>query len=260
MAEDVVAEVMRDYIHRLASEGTRVDGRKIDEMRPLQITKGLIKSAEGSAQVNLGDTTVITGIKVIAGTPYPDRPNAGTLSTSVELVPLASPTFETGPPRPNNIELARVVDRGIRESGMIPFDKLCITPKEKVWIVWADIHAIDYDGNLFDAASYATAAALACTKIPWSKVDPNRKDEPLPVQSWPVSLTCAKIRNELFVDPGLEEERIAEARLTVAMDEDDSIRAMQKGIGGALTTEEVERVLDHCARLGPGVRSKIRGT
>jgi exosome complex component RRP42 len=259
MAEDVVAEVMRDYIHRLASEGTRVDGRKIDEMRSLQVTKGLIKSAEGSAQVNLGDTTVITGVKVLAGTPYPDRPDQGTLSTSVELVPLASPTFEAGPPRPNNIELARVVDRGIRESGMIPFDKLCITPKEKVWVVWVDIHAIDYDGNLFDAASYATAAALANTKIPWSKVDPNRKDEPLPVNAWPVSVTCAKIRNDLFVDPGLEEERIAEARLTAVTDENGDVRAMQKGIGGALTVDDVERVLDHSARIGASVREKIRG-
>src|SRR2546428_7608514 len=85
---------------------------------------------------------------------------------SVGLILMASPTCEAEPPRPEAIELARVVDRGIRESKMVNMEKLCITPKEKVWILFIDIHVLDYDGNLFDACSYAAVAALASTIAP----------------------------------------------------------------------------------------------
>ena len=84
----------------------------------------------------------------------------------MELIPLASPDFESGPPREKAIELARVVDRGIRESETIDMAKLCITPEEKVWIVFIDVHVLDYDGNLFDACSLAASAALGCTIVP----------------------------------------------------------------------------------------------
>ena len=82
------------------------------------------------------------------------------MSTAAEFVPLASPDFESGPPREDAIELARVVDRGVRESQVIQLEKLCITPGEKVWLVFIDIHILDYDGNLFDAASLACSCCI----------------------------------------------------------------------------------------------------
>jgi len=100
------------------------------------------------------------------GEPYPDTPEQGAMSTAVELIPLASPDFESGPPRANAIELSRVVDRGIRESKFIDLEKLCIESGEKVWIVFIDIHVLDYDGNLFDACSLAASAALLSAKVP----------------------------------------------------------------------------------------------
>src|SRR5439155_67974 len=105
-------------------------------------------------------------------------------------------TFEAGPPRPDAIELARVVDRGIRESKMVNMERLCITPKEKVWILFIDIHVLDYDGNLFDACSYAAVAALASTVAP-AKSQGLGDDFPLPVEHWPVSVTTAKIKEGL---------------------------------------------------------------
>src|SRR2546421_295990 len=139
--------------------------------------------------------------------PEPDTPNTGVLSTSVELIPMASPTFEAGPPRPDAIELARVVDRGIRESKMVNMEKLCITPKEKVWILFIDIHVLDFDGNLFDACSYAAVSALASTIAP-AKGQGLGDDFPLPIEHWPVSVTTAKIKDLLLVDPSLDEERL----------------------------------------------------
>ena len=65
---------------------------------------------------------------------------------------------------PNRIELSRVVDRGIRESGCIDMESLCIVPGEKVWGVMIDIHVLSDQGNIFDACGLA---AIALYELPW---------------------------------------------------------------------------------------------
>ena len=257
MSVEIVSDLMRDYIYRLASGGQRTDGRALDEPRKLVIEKGLITTAEGSARVHLGKTEVLVGVKMATGEPYPDTPNTGVLSTSVELIPMASPTFEAGPPRPDAIELARVVDRGIRESKMVNVGRLCITPREKVWVMFIDIHVLDYDGNLFDAASYGAVAALASTVVP-AKAQGVGEDFPLPVEHWPVSVTVAKVKDLLLVDPSLDEERMARARLTATTDENGDIRAMQKGLSGSFSYDEVKRVIETSQKVGRGIRPLLQ--
>jgi exosome complex component RRP42 len=256
MAE-VVHELMRSHIQKLASAGKRVDGRGLEDYRPIQVQKGFVESAEGSARVKLGNTDVLVGVKLEIGEPYADTPDSGVLTTNAELIPMASPTFEPGPPRPEAIELARVVDRGIRETRMVDLEKLCIKPGEKVWILFIDIHVLDYDGNLFDACNYAALAALTNTVIPMSAKLGEGKDVPLEVHHYPVSVTAAKIGDVLFIDPSLDEERIADARLTVTTDENGHIRAMQKGLKGSLTLEEVSRVVSLSQKLGEEIRRQI---
>ncbi len=257
MSEEIVSELMRAHVYRLASAGQRVDGRALDEPREVTIERGFVSTAEGSARVKLGNTDVLIGIKMSVGEPYPDTPNSGVLSTSVELIPMASPTFEAGPPRPDAIELARVVDRGIRESKMVNMDRLCITPKEKVWVMFIDIHVLDYDGNLFDACSYGGVAALASTKVP-AKAMGVGEDFALPVEHWPVSVTTAKIKDIVMVDPSLDEERMADARLTVTTDENGDIRAMQKGLSGSFTYEEIKRIIETAQRVGREIRPLLK--
>ena len=253
---EVISELMRAHIHRLAASGTRTDGRAFDEPRKLIVEKNYIKTAEGSARVRLGNTDVLVGIKIDTGEPYPDTPNSGVLSTSAELIPMASPSFESGPPRPEAIELARVVDRGIRETKAVNMEKMCIVPKEKVWVMFIDIHVLDYDGNLFDASSYGAVAALSCAKVPASKI--GKEDYPLPVESWPVSVTSARIGDTIVVDPNLDEERIADARLTVTTDEKGDLRAMQKGLKGGFRLDEIRRIIETSQRVGRSIRETLR--
>ena len=258
MGEVVVLEIVRDHIHRLADHGKRIDGRGFDEVRPISIEKGLIGTAEGSARVKLGKTDVLVGVKVDIGEPFSDRPKDGVLLTGAELKPMASPEFESGPPRPNAIELARVVDRGIRESKMFALDKLCIDPGKKVWMVFVDVQAIDFDGNLFDASSIAALAALTTTTIRASKFDQG-EDFPLPIEHYPVSCTIVKIGDVLMVDPSLQEEHVANARLTISMDEDGNIRAMQKGFKGAFTYDELMECMKKVQIVTKDIRKKVLG-
>lgn len=234
---EVVSKVKRDYIVGLANQGKRADTRAFNQYREISVEKGLIESAHGSALVKMGNTQVLVGVKIERGEPFPDQPNSGVLIVNAELLPLASPSFEPGPPDENSIELARVVDRGIRESKAIDLDKLGITPGEEVWAVFVDIHVLDHDGNLIDASALSAIAAL-------NNVSPPRiKDWTLPefpLVKKPIAVTIAKIGDKLMVDPSLEEESVMDARLTITTIEDGSICAMQKGGIGFFTLGELE--------------------
>jgi len=252
----ITASIKRDFLEKLAKENKRADGRKLDEFRDIEIEVGLVSKAEGSARVKIGNTQVITGIKMDVGEPYPDSPESGVMTTAAELIPMASPDFEAGPPRENAIELARVVDRGIRESEIIEVDKLCIEPEEKVWIVFIDIHVLDYDGNLFDAASLAALAALMTTTVPAERFEVG-KDYPLPLKEPPVSCTSIKFNDVIIMDPSLDEEEIADARLTVATDTKGDIRAMQKGLNGSFTVDEIKKVIKASIDNGKKIREQL---
>jgi exosome complex component RRP42 len=252
----ITPAIKRDYIANLAKDGKRADGRKFEDFRNIEIETGIISKAEGSAKVKIGNTLVIAGIKMDVGEPYPDSPNSGVMSTAAELIPMASPDFEAGPPREDAIELARVVDRGIRESEIIEVDKLCIEPGEKVWIIFIDIHILDYDGNLFDAASLASLAALMTAKVPAKRFELG-EDYPLPLKEPPISCTSVKFNGVTIMDPSLDEEEIAEARLTVATDEKGDLRAMQKGLNGSFSVDEVKKIIKVSIDTGKKIREKL---
>jgi len=252
----ITPSIKKDYLINLAKNGKRADGRKPDEFRKIEIETNIIQKAEGSARVKIGNTQVVAGIKMDVGEPYPDSPNEGVMTTAAELIPLASPDFEAGPPREDSIELARVVDRGIRESKLIDVEKLCIEPHEKVWIVFIDIHIIDYDGNLFDAASLASLAALMTAKVPAERFELG-KDYPLPLKDPPISCTSVKYNGVIITDPSLDEQEIAEARLTVATDKKGDIRAMQKGLNGSYSVDEIKKVIKASLDNGKKIREQL---
>jgi len=256
MSEHVISEIKRDHIMKLLKNGKREDGRGIDEMRELQVTAGCVESADGSARVKLGKTEVIVGVKIIPGTPFPDTPDSGVLTMGAELIPMAHPSFESGPPGEDAIELARVVDRGIRESGMVDVKKLCIKAGEEVWMCFVDIYALDYDGNLFDACNIATVCALRTATIPAEQYGKG-ENIPLPVTCTPISVTSVKIGNDLILDPNFDEEMISSARLTVTTDDEGNFRAMQKGGRGSITRDELSLCLDRAVETGKAVRKII---
>ncbi|MDR3283144.1 MAG: exosome complex protein Rrp42 [Candidatus Methanoplasma sp.] len=256
MSNYIVAEIKRDHILKLLSNGKREDGRSLDDVRDIKIDTGCIESADGSARVKLGKTEVIAGVKIIPGTPFADTPDSGVLTTGAELIPMAHATFESGPPGESAIELARVVDRGIRESGMVDVKKLCMVPGESVWMCFIDIYALDHDGNLFDAANIAAVAALKTAVVPAEQYGKG-KNIPLPVTCVPVSVTSVKIGNDLILDPNFDEEAISSARLTVTTDDNGNFRAMQKGGKGSITREELSLSLDRAVEKGREIRKII---
>jgi exosome complex component RRP42 len=255
-----------ERIKQYLAKGKRFDGRKPDEFREVIIQTDVAKNADGSARVKIGKTEVLVGIKMDIGSPYPDSPDKGNMMVTAELLPLSSPRFETGPPKFPSIEFARVIDRGIRESKFIEFDKLCIEKGEKVWTVFIDIYTINDDGNLFDAAGIAAIAALKNAKIPkYDKEEgkvlygemtndsiPLKKDATIPI-------TIHKLGNNFLVDPTREEEDISEVRITIGSS-NGNISSMQKAELEPLTIKEFEEALELSEKVNKDVMEKIKGS
>ncbi len=251
----------KEHLLTALDANIRLDGRKVNEYRSVEVVCGVSKTAEGSAQVTIGGTIVIVGIKLDIEKPYPDTPDVGSIMVNTELLPLSSPRFEMGPPGIEAIELARVVDRGIRESKAVDVKKLCITKGEKVWCVSVDICTLNDAGNLFDAAGLAVIAALKDAEFPaYDGVELNYKEktgEKLPLNKIPIAVTVVKVGNHLLIDSLPEELEYADARLTVTTTADGKICSLQKGGDATLTVEEIGKMVDLSLTHGEMLRSKL---
>jgi exosome complex component RRP42 len=246
----------------LAREGKRLDGRAFDEMREVTIKLGMCENAEASAIVTLGETKVIAGLKMDVGEPYPDSQDEGSISIGAEALPLAHPEYESGRPSDSEVELARVVDRGLRESKAIDFKELCIKKGEAVWVGFLDFYALNGDGNLFDAGSIAALVSFMNSRVP--KIDKENKiiqgeySGSIKLAKLPLLTTFVKIGGKIILDPTFIEEKAAEARYSVATTEDGLITAMQKGIGGSFSKEEVNKMIDIALKNTEKIRAIIK--
>jgi exosome complex component RRP42 len=257
MGEEILMDIKRDYVLSRLRDGERIDGRKLDEIRPIEIETNIISKAEGSALVKLGDTQVIVGIKMQPGEPFPDVPDRGIIITNAELVPLASPTFEAGPPDETSIELARIVDRGIRESEAVDLTKLVIEEGKNVWMIFIDIHALDDDGNLMDASALAAISALLNTTVPAERFGLG-DDFPLPVRNLPVAITSLIVNDLYLVDPCRDEMSVGNKLITITSDKNDNIVAMQKSGSYLLKEEKFYELIDVSVRKAKEVREILK--
>jgi exosome complex component RRP42 len=286
-----VPSVKKRQIMELAESGKRIDGRSLMDYRQLDVQVGVVEKAEGSAAVHLGGTYVIAGVKIQPEKPFADTPDEGVMTVNSEFVSMASPDFEPGPPDIKSIELARVVDRGLRESKIINTKKMCIHAGKLVWTTFIDLFILDHCGNLIDASAYAALSALVNAKMPeleskdvqreitnilieeltpqegWKErsvsvaeartISPERKKNPVPIRAIPITVTMAKIGDKFFVDPSKDEEEVMDCRLTVTFTDEGNICAMQKGEPGPLTPEEAIRAVEIARTKYTEIRDRL---
>ena len=238
-------------IRRMLNENQRLDGRTMTEFRKnISIQPDIYETAEGSARVIIGETEVVAGVKLSLEKPFNDTPNQGGIVVNVELRPLSHPDYEGGPPSINAIEMARVIDRGIRESHAIDFKKLCIKPGEQAWFILIDLISINDAGNLYDASSLAVLSALKNTVLPaFNKelgvVDYKVKTKKgLPINKETITVTLGLIGDSILVDPTKGEEAVVDSRLSVAIDKTGKISALQKGGSVPLSQEKILDMVD----------------
>ncbi|WEL23434.1 exosome complex protein Rrp42 [Candidatus Nanohalovita haloferacivicina] len=255
-------KINQKTIRKIIEDEERLDGRGLEEYRDIEIeTNWVRETAEGSAKVTIGNTQVLVGLSVDVEDPYDDRPDQGTIVTNAELAPMAAREYESGPPQEPGVELARVVDRGIREAEAVDLEELCIEEGEKVYTLFIDVHVLNDDGNLIDASSLGAMAALKTGFIPvYDEEEGLKRDEKamdVPLQYEPVTVTGRKIEDKLLWDTTRDEEEALDARLTVSIKKDGNVVAMQKGERQPYSQQEIRETIDKAEEKTEEIRELL---
>lgn len=237
------------YYRDFLAQDVRPDGRTPDQTRTVTVNGNSISTADGSATVRIGNTTVICGVKAELGKPKADEPDSGFMVPNVELPPLCSPRFRPGPPS----EEAQVMTCFVAKAttGMIDLKQLCVSLDNLAWVLHIDMICLDYDGCVEDACVIALSTALRTVTLPKVNYDEDTKtpsvhlDERtnLEVKTFPVSTSFAVFDEKIILsDPTAEEESVSSARLSVVTD-GQSIFSVHKPGGSTLTEEQLQTCL-----------------
>uniref|UniRef100_A0A3B3DJ70 Ribosomal RNA-processing protein 43 n=1 Tax=Oryzias melastigma TaxID=30732 RepID=A0A3B3DJ70_ORYME len=233
-----------EYHMSFLKENCRPDGRELSEFRTTTLNIGSISTADGSALVKLGSTTIICGIKAELTNPTVEAPGKGYIVPNVDLPPLCSSRFRPGPPG----EQAQAASQFIADviESLLSLLQLC-------WVLYCDIMCLDYDGNILDACIIALLAALKNTRLPKVTINKvtckpevdSKERHKLPVHKHPVSTSFSIIENSiLIVDPTADEESLSTARLSVVTDEDDRLCSLHKPGGTSLSAEKLQTCIN----------------
>ncbi|MGM5481155.1 MAG: exosome complex protein Rrp42 [Nanobdellota archaeon] len=252
----------KEHFIKSLQEDVRYDARGKLDFRDINIETEMFNTAEGSAKITCGDTEVIAGIKLSLGKPFPDRPDEGVLMVGCELLPIAHPSIESGPPGIDAIEIGRVIDRGIRESGAVDVKKLCVEEGEKVWMISIDIVPLNHDGNIIDLGGLAALAALKTMKFPEVTDEGNidykkSTDKGVELKEMPIPVTVCKIGDHFIVDPSKTEEGLLDARITVTSLDEKRICSLQKGGDVGMTLDEIKQAFDLALEKAQGLRKHL---
>ncbi|KAF7789424.1 hypothetical protein EIP86_000368 [Pleurotus ostreatoroseus] len=275
----------KTYLERFLAERVRPDGREPDEGRDVSVNVGSISTADGSALVRIGQTTVVCGVKAEIAEPELDRPEEGFLGTyiagiiilslhslescttvpNLDLPAICSPKFKPGPPSEEAQVLSDRLNEILVASRVLPTSSLCIARGKAVWVLYVDATCINYDGNVFDAALIAMVAALQNTRLPKATFDEDKgrtictRKEMLPLQidRLPLAISFGVFdATHILIDPTAFEEPLLDTNFTIVIDEKgDTISVMQLGLGIVGSQD----VLTKCIASAKAHAAQLRG-
>ncbi|KAH7929016.1 ribosomal protein S5 domain 2-like protein [Leucogyrophana mollusca] len=243
----------RTYLERFLTENVRPDGRTFDEWRTVHVNVGSISTADGSALVRVGDTTIVCGIKAEIAEPELDRPDDGFLVPNIDLPAICSPKFKPGPPSEEAQVLSDRLNEVLISSGILSLPSLCIQPGRAVWTLYVDATCINYDGNVFDATLLAMVAALKNVTLPKASFDEetgrttcSRKTRaPLQLQlsRAPYSASFGIVDASqpcVLSDPTSFEEPLLDTSLSVIVDESGNLISVSElGMGASIEEQTI---------------------
>ncbi|KAK3507490.1 hypothetical protein QTP70_027017 [Hemibagrus guttatus] len=277
MRETPLSNCERDFLLKCIQEKKRLDGRQTYDYRNIKITFG---TDHGCCTVSLGKTRVLAQVSCELVPPKDSRPTEGIMFFNLELSPMASPGFQSNRQSELLVTLNRQLERCLRNSRCIDTESLCVISGEKwtlvnrvgravdfdgqVWQIRVDVHILNHDGNLMDAASVAAISALCHFKRPEVAIQgrdvtvfsPEERDlVPLSVYHMPICVSFAFFQqgSYLLVDPCEKEELVMDGLLVLAMNKHREICSIQSSGGIMLLKDQVLR----CSKIASVKVSEI---
>ncbi|RLG59056.1 exosome complex exonuclease Rrp41 [Candidatus Geothermarchaeota archaeon] len=175
----------------------RIDGRAPDELRPFSMRVGILKNADGSAEIRLGKNWII--IAVYGPREYYPKFEASQeraiLNCRYHMVPFS--TTERKPPKPSRreIELSKVIREALEPALIL----------EEFPEMGIDVYIEVIQASGGTRVSSITAASLALA------------DAGIPMRDLVVGCSAGKVDGKIVLDLNEEEDKEGEADLALAL-------------------------------------------
>ncbi|KAH8344764.1 hypothetical protein KR067_006826, partial [Drosophila pandora] len=249
----------KNFVQQAVKQNHRLDGRRSNECRDVQLTFG---ADWGTVAVTLGETKVLAQVSSDIGVPTTARANEGKLQLNVNLGGVAFLDEAQSTHDQRFLTLNSLLERTFRSSRCLDLESLCVAAEQHVWCIRVDINVLNHDGNLYDASTIATLAALMHYRRPDVTfaedelriyTEKEREFQPLLFLHYPVSVTYCiyKSSSQPIVDPSLLEENAADSVIVLSFNSYKELCTLNAG-GSAPTNV---RTIMQCAR-NAATRSK----
>ena len=211
-------------IELLDKNGKRVDGRNVDELRPLRIKVGVLKSAVGSAYVEWGKNKILCA--VYGPKPCVPRhladPNKAILKVKYSMATFCSPEEHgrAGPSR-RSTEISKVIRDAFEQ--LILLDKF---PESEIDVF---IDVLQASGGTRTASLTAASAALINAGIP--------------MKDAVSAVAVGKAADTLMLDLGKEEDNFGQSDVPMAMTRRDK-KILLWQMDGILSKQELIDALE----------------
>ena len=210
----------------------RIDGRKLDQLRPVKITTGFVDYAEGSVLIECGHTKVLCCASVEQGAPRHVPEGTGWVTAEYSMLPRANR------------------ERSRRDISKL---KLSLRSAEiQDYTITIDCDVLQGDGGTRTASVTGgfIALALACRKMVaegWITENPIRRCV--------AAVSAGIVGDAPMLDLCYEEDSHAMVDLNCIMDEEGRLIEIQgTGEGRSFTIEEQQELVSLCAG---GIRQLI---
>ena len=190
----------------------RTDGRRRDEIRPVNVVRSFIKHADGSVLMEMGDTKVICTASIEEKVP-PFLRDKGKGWVTAEYAMLPRATHERtqreasrGKQSGRTLEIQRLVGRALRA-----VTDMSAMGERSIWI---DCDVIQADGGTRTASITGAFIALADA---FAKLKANKMIKKIPLTDYLAAVSVGKVGGESMVDLCYEEDSMAEVDMNLVM-------------------------------------------
>lgn len=208
---------------KLIVNGKRLDGRKLDELRPIKIKAGVIPNADGSSLIEQGDTKVICGVygprEVFPR--HLSEPDKAYLHCIYTMVAFSTPERARPGPSRRSVEISKII-----KDALAPAIFLERYPRTKI-----DVYMDVTNANAGTRCSAICAAAVALA------------DAGIDMRDLVASVASGKADGHLALDLFQPEDNFGEADMPLAiMPRTDEITLLQ--MDGELTKDEIKKLIE----------------
>ncbi len=220
----------------------RIDGRNFDEIRPVKMTPGFSKFAEGSCLIEMGNTMVLCCASVEDRVP-PHVQSGGWVTAEYSMLPRANRERSKRDVSklklsPRSAEIQRLIGRSLRAA--VDLEKL----GEHTITIDCDVLQGDGGTRTASVTGGFVALALACRKL----LEAGELEE-MPIRSFVAGVSAGIVQDQLMLDLCYEEDSQAMVDLNCIMTDDGRIIELQgTGEGRSFTVEEQQALVQLCAK------------